>query len=110
MDINGFLSAYDALKNAQNSDEPTTKKEAKSLASALATGIDDLADWAADFEAALADLRQKAEDLADVDSEDRPDSHGEFAGGAEAVIDSLVDLGITPDTIEALRARTHTTR
>lgn len=104
MDLNAFIAAYDALKGAQNSDEPITKKEAKKLASALTDGIEALSEWATDFETCVGDLVQKAEDLADADADDRPDSHGEFAGAAETVLDSLVDVGVTPDTIEIIRA------
>lgn len=104
MDLNAFLTAYDALKDAQTSDEPATKKEARKLAAALKDGIEDLLDWASETETLLSDAIDKADELADADTEDRPDCHSEFAAAAEAVVDSLVDIGVHLDTVETLRA------
>jgi hypothetical protein len=108
MDTASFVAAYAAIRTAQYSDEPTTKRAATRMATNLTTAIEDFANWTDDLVEAFTDLAAQAEALAEAEAEDRPDCHGEFTAAAERIVDALLDLGLTGEIV-ATFARVPTT-
>jgi hypothetical protein len=94
MSIEDFPATLAALATVVHSDEPTTKKDAATLVATVTKKLEELAEWASDFVSVVEEAQCTGTDLAEADSEDRPDCHAAFSESTDAILDALADLGI----------------